>query len=302
MKDNTIRVVRVERLNNSRPQKVFDIGVANNHNFFIRPKGSRRSVLVKNCHAFSADAKRALLKLTEEPPSNTVFCLCTTEAHQLPVPLIGRCTRLNFTSVDGTEMAKHLVHVARKEGLDFSELKGKDENSAAAAKALIRTVVELSEGRMRDSLFILESLIAMHKDGKFPSVQALKEAYLKKFDLSADHAAIKCLYSIYRGSVKGAISTVYDMQDNPRGLLHATRWLNDKMLCEALGQQVKFPGYGFRRLNKLLEEKGVSAEIGPILRAQAALNNAEWRMNSSSVPPHMVLSECVASIFLKKES
>lgn len=265
------------------------------------PAYNGRIFIIDEVHAFTADAKRALLKLTEEPPANTVFCLCTTEAHSLPVPLIGRCTRLNFTSINPSDMSKHLIHIARKEGLDFADLKSKGkskEDSAVAAKKLIRTVVELSEGRMRDAVFILESIINMHRDGKFPTIRALMEAYLQKFDLSADHAAIKCLYSVYSGKIKTAISTVYDMQDNPRGLLHAARWLNDKMLCDALGQQVKFPGYGFKKLNELLNERKVTAELPAILRAQAALNNAEWRMNSSSVPPHMILSECVAGIFL----
>lgn len=267
------------------------------------PSFNGRVFIIDEVHAFTADAQKALLKLTEEPPENTVFALCTTEAHKLPVPLIGRCTRLNFTSVAPDEMAKHLIKVARKEGLDFTDLKKgkKGEDSAVAAKKLVRTVVELSEGRMRDSLFILESVIAMHKEGKFPTIHALMQAYLQKFDLSADHAAIKCVYSIYRGSVKSAISTVYDMQDNPRGLMHAARWLNDKMLCAALGQQVKFPGFGFKKLNELLTEKRCSVELPVILRVQAALNNAEWRMNSSSVPPHMVLSECIHSAFSAKD-
>jgi len=264
------------------------------------PQTRARVFIIDEVHAFTADAKRALLKLTEEPPENTVFCLCTTEAHQLPVPLIGRCTRLNFRAIEASEMAKHLIHIARKEGLDFSELKDKEKDKQAAKK-LIRTVVELSEGRMRDGVFILESVIAMHRDGKFPTIRALMEAYLKKFDLSADHAAIKCLYAIYSGKQAMAVSTVYDMQDNPRGMLHATRWLNDKVLCAKVGIPVKFPGFGYKKLAELMEDKQIKVSLDTVLATQAALNNAEWRMNSSSVPSHMILSECVGSVLSSKK-
>lgn len=283
----------IREIDSSDARGIDDIRTMKEHARFA-PQFRARVFILDEVHGLAPAAKNALLKIAEEPPENTVLCLCTTEPHMLQIAMLGRGKRIPVAHIGPQDMSAHLVRVAAKEGLNFKDLSEKGvsaEDTKANIKKLIRTLMDLSEGRMRDALFLLENVVMMHRDGKFPTLKALVEAYLKEFDLTADHAAIKALYCLYSGNLKGAVGTAYDMQDNPRALLHAARWMNDRMLVQVLGKNVRFPGYAFKKLTNLLSSKQMTPSLTSALVVQEQLNAAEWRMNSSSVPPHMLLCE-----------
>ena len=52
--------------------------------------------IIDEVHMLTKEAFNALLKTLEEPPGFVVFCLCTTEAHKLPITILSRCIRLDF--------------------------------------------------------------------------------------------------------------------------------------------------------------------------------------------------------------
>ncbi len=45
----------------------------------------------------SIGAFNACLKTLEEPPSYVIFILATTEAHKIPITILSRCQRYDFT-------------------------------------------------------------------------------------------------------------------------------------------------------------------------------------------------------------
>ena len=108
-----MRVAKVERLNRQEP--VYDITVADNHNFFIKPKGSEKAVLVSNCHMLTGQAANALLMTLEEPPENTVFILCTTEPEKLLPTIRNRCTHFPILDVPAPMMVKRMLKIIKKE-------------------------------------------------------------------------------------------------------------------------------------------------------------------------------------------
>jgi DNA polymerase III subunit gamma/tau len=135
----TSRVKRVERV--PSPQFVYDIEVADNHNYFVR------DILVSNCHMLSTAAFNALLKTLEEPPDHALFILATTEVHKVPATILSRCQRFVFNRHGVAQVAPHLREIAAQEGFELEP--GVPEAIGRAAT-----------GSMRDALSILDQLMA----------------------------------------------------------------------------------------------------------------------------------------------
>ncbi len=118
----------------------------------FRPARDRYKVfIIDEAHQITNDAFNALLKTLEEPPSWTVFVLCTTEPQAIPATITSRCQSFAFQAVDQREVVQHLGKICASEGV------------AADADAL--TAVALAgDGSVRDSLSTLDQAIAAFGD------------------------------------------------------------------------------------------------------------------------------------------
>lgn len=104
--------------------------------------------VIDEVHMLSISAFNALLKVLEEPPSNVVFVLCTTEVHRVPSTIISRCERFDFKRVSMTDMVKKLTYVADQEDIKID-------------KEVLEQVAAHSEGYMRDAESLLGQLVAI---------------------------------------------------------------------------------------------------------------------------------------------
>ena len=118
----------------------------------FRPARDRYKVfIIDEAHQITNDAFNALLKTLEEPPSWTVFVLCTTEPQAIPATITSRCQSFAFQAVGLREVVQHLGKICASEGV------------AADADAL--TAVALAgDGSVRDSLSTLDQAIAAFGD------------------------------------------------------------------------------------------------------------------------------------------
>lgn len=66
--------------------------------------GTYKFVLISPAHRMNINAANALLKVLEEPPSNTIFVLVSNRPDQLPDTVRSRCTPVHFR-VPPTDMA-----------------------------------------------------------------------------------------------------------------------------------------------------------------------------------------------------
>jgi DNA polymerase III subunit gamma/tau len=87
-------------------EPVYDIEVEDNHNFVAN------GLLVHNCHMLSTAAFNALLKTLEEPPSNVVFILATTDPQRVLPTIISRCQRFDYRRIPLEPMIGHLRKIA----------------------------------------------------------------------------------------------------------------------------------------------------------------------------------------------
>jgi DNA polymerase-3 subunit gamma/tau len=116
-------------------------------NVAVRPARGRFKVyIIDEVHMLTREAFNALLKTLEEPPAHVKFVLCTTEPDKLPITILSRCQRFDFTTVAPAAIARRLAQIVEAEGIDVS----------AEALSLI---ARRAAGSMRDSQSLLEQLL-----------------------------------------------------------------------------------------------------------------------------------------------
>ncbi len=80
-----------------------------------------RVLIVDECHQMSKPAQNAMLKLLEEPPTDTVFILCTTEEDRLLETIRSRARILRFDTVNCDLVTGYLLNVAHHEQIPLTE-------------------------------------------------------------------------------------------------------------------------------------------------------------------------------------
>lgn len=110
-------------------------------------KGKYKVYIIDEVHMMTPGAFNALLKTLEEPPENVIFILCTTEPHKVLPTILSRCQRFDFGKISEQDMANKLKEVLESEKAEFDE-KG------------IEAVISLADGGMRDSLSIMDQVLA----------------------------------------------------------------------------------------------------------------------------------------------
>lgn len=112
-----------------------------------RPLLCRTKVIIMDeCHALTPDAAEGALKLIEEPPSNVIFILCTTDAQKMKATIHSRCMPFRFSKVAWPEILTHLKKVSELEKLKVEE-------------GALRLAARLSKGSLRNSLNNLQQLL-----------------------------------------------------------------------------------------------------------------------------------------------
>ncbi|MEH1873047.1 DNA polymerase III subunit gamma/tau [Nostoc sp.] len=129
----------VESVHLAGVERVYDIEVADNHNFVAN------MLLVHNCHMLSTQAFNALLKTLEEPPRHVVFVLATTDPQRVLPTIISRCQRFDFRRIHLEAMVKHLSAIASKENIHISP-------------DAVTLVGQLAQGGLRDAESLLDQL------------------------------------------------------------------------------------------------------------------------------------------------
>ena len=113
--------------------------------------GKYKVYIIDEVHMLSTGAFNALLKTLEEPPSHVIFILATTEPYKIPITILSRCQRFDFTRLTDQEMVQRMQYVLKEEGKTY------DDGS-------LELIARLANGGMRDALSILEQCLAYNDD------------------------------------------------------------------------------------------------------------------------------------------
>ena len=115
--------------------------------------------IIDEVHMLTEQAFNALLKTLEEPPSNVVFMLATTEPNKVPVTIRSRCQHIPFHRISMSDLVKRISFICEKEGIE------------AEAEA-VWEIARQADGALRDALSITEQAVAL--GGGALTVESLK--------------------------------------------------------------------------------------------------------------------------------
>ncbi len=113
---------------------------------FAPVQGNYKVYIIDEVHMLTKEAFNAILKTLEEPPSETVFILATTEPHKLLPTILSRVVRFDFKLASDKAMLEKLVNITKKEGI-------------AIEIAALERLIKLARGSFRDAESLLEKVI-----------------------------------------------------------------------------------------------------------------------------------------------
>ncbi|HEU5162463.1 MAG TPA: DNA polymerase III subunit gamma/tau, partial [Thermoanaerobaculia bacterium] len=116
-------------------------------NQFQPARDRYRIIIIDEVHSLSAQAWNALLKQIEEPPPHVIFMMATTERQKVPATILSRVQQFALRKITHDELRARLAEICEAEGID-------------ADQAALDVVVRRGEGSVRDSLSLLDQIIA----------------------------------------------------------------------------------------------------------------------------------------------
>ena len=148
--------------------------------------------IIDEVHMLSIGAVNAFLKTLEEPPSNVIFILATTDAQKLPITILSRCQRFDFKRIKSEDIFDRLRKIATKQGIYV------EDNS-------LKLISRVSDGAMRDALSIFDQAISMN-DGKIEY-----DGVIDMLGLVTSESLIILSESIIDRSIEGAIKCINEI-------------------------------------------------------------------------------------------
>lgn len=209
-------------LNNNASADIIEIDAASNNgvdeirelinNVKVAPTNSKFKVyIIDEVHMLSQSAFNALLLTLEEPPSHAVFILATTNIESVPITVLSRCQRFDFTKISDENIVKQLDKICKKETIKITE-------------DALKEIAYLSDGGLRDSLSILNQLSTSSDNidldlvlGNYGSVSNLKIREIAEYFGNNDYDGLKMSFDElnnktfdYKLFIKKLIDVLFD--------------------------------------------------------------------------------------------
>ncbi|WP_251862135.1 DNA polymerase III subunit gamma/tau [Clostridium sp. Marseille-Q2269] len=155
-------------------------------------EGKNKVYIMDEVHMLTQEAVNAFLKTLEEPPSNVIFILATTDPQKLPITILSRCQRFDFRRIKNEEIFERLRSIVSEQGIYA------DDKS-------LNLIARMSDGAMRDALSILDQVISTG-DGKVEYDQVLD-----MLGLVTNENLLRLTNSIIEKDVEASMRTIEDI-------------------------------------------------------------------------------------------
>ena len=170
---------------------------------FAPTTGRRKVYILDEVHMASTAAFNALLKLVEEPPSHVLFAMATTDPQKVLPTILSRVQRLDLRRVDAEDVAAHVVRVVTAEG-------------ATIAEGAVDAVVRAGDGSVRDTLSVLEQVLA------FAGGDVTADHVAQVLGTTPDATVTAVVERLTAGDLAGLLTTVATLVDEGQDLRRFT--------------------------------------------------------------------------------
>lgn len=166
------------------------------------PAESRyRIFIIDEAHMISQQGFNALLKIVEEPPEHLIFIFATTEPEKVIGTIRSRTHNYPFRLLTPPDMKALLQHVVEEENVQVED-------------AVYPLVMQAGGGSPRDTLSLLDQLLAGAKDGLLTYQQAAP--LLGVTDLALIDRVIAALADDEKGELFRIVNDVINAGHEPR--------------------------------------------------------------------------------------
>jgi len=129
----------------------------------FRPLKSKYKIfIIDESHQLTKEAANALLKTLEEPPSNTVFILATTEIQKMIPTIISRCQTFSFRRLMVPEISKKLEDILNSEKIKFD-------------KEALDLIALSARGSIRDAESLLDEVVSFSAKNDIIKVETIQQ-------------------------------------------------------------------------------------------------------------------------------
>jgi DNA polymerase-3 subunit gamma/tau len=141
-KGNSLDIMEIDAASNRGIDDVRSL----KENAYLSPIRLKKKIfIIDEVHMLTKEAFNALLKLIEEPPRDTLFILCTTDAQKVPETVLSRLLKVNFRKGKNEELKKSLKKIIKGEKIEIEEeaVKVLIQNSDGSFRNLQKTFNEI---------------------------------------------------------------------------------------------------------------------------------------------------------------
>ncbi|MGM9907970.1 DNA polymerase III subunit gamma/tau [Limosilactobacillus sp.] len=169
-------VIEIDAASNNGVEEIRDI---RDKAKYAPTQADYKVYIIDEVHMLSTGAFNALLKTLEEPPTNVIFILATTEPHKIPLTIISRVQRFDFRRISAQDAFDRMKFILDQKKVDYEE------------KALW-VIANAAEGGMRDALSILDQVLSFSDnevklDDALLVTGSVTKQLLKKYFLELVH-------------------------------------------------------------------------------------------------------------------
>jgi DNA polymerase III subunit gamma/tau len=227
--------------------------------------------ILDEAHMVTAQGFNALLKIVEEPPAHVKFIFATTEPEKVIATIRSRTHHYPFRLVPPAQLLDYLEELCKSEKVDV-------------APGVLSLVVRSGGGSVRDSLSLLDQLIAGSDDGKVTYERAVAllgytpDAVL---DETVEALAIGDSSTVFQ-SVDKIIQSGQDPRQFVEDLLERLR---DLILVESVGSEARSVLRGIsEEMLARLHEQAVKFGKAELAHAAAMVNESLTKMTGATSP------------------
>ncbi|RRD42064.1 DNA polymerase III subunit gamma and tau [Buchananella hordeovulneris] len=240
--------------------------------------------ILDEAHMVTPQGFNALLKLVEEPPEHVKFIFATTEPEKVIGTIRSRTHHYPFRLVPPDELTAFLEELAAREGV-------------AIAPGVLPLVVRAGGGSVRDSLSVLDQLIAGAVDGGLDYQRAV--ALLGYTDEAMLDSMVTALAADDGAGVFRVVERVIGAGQEPRRFVEdLLQRLRDLLVVAVTGENARHALAGLPDdvFTRMVEQ---ARSLGPAALSRAAdLTNAALTSMTGATSPRLHVELLCARILL----
>ncbi len=147
LEKNDIDIIEIDAASNNGVEEIRTI----RDNAKLLPSFCKYKIyIIDEVHMLSTGAFNALLKTLEEPPAHVIFILATTEINKIPLTILSRCQRFDFSRLSENDISERLKYILSSENKSLSE-------------DVISYISNVADGGLRDAINLLDQVLSLNK-------------------------------------------------------------------------------------------------------------------------------------------